>query len=147
MLDSFPVRRTVIDRLEKQVRQPLGTYKPVTCSPEAEADYPYYLELVPRDQVVFFQFYLTKGLFYDGDVVIDDFPLFWLMQNIEVENYIDMEVDGLASAKWLFEVEPNLVGMRFRYLLVRDFEDDKLIGRYDNINRREFRDLLEVIRK
>jgi hypothetical protein len=109
----------------------------------AVCDYPYLKCLMSSDQVLFYQYCLTKGLplelrVPDPDMFtcIGNFPLFWMLQNVKLSNYVIGGIPGIFNMVWLFQVVPSMNRVMSGAVTV---EDRELIKRYDNIDHAAFR--------
>jgi hypothetical protein len=93
-----------------------------------------------RDQVVFFQFYLTKGLIYGGYVNIESEALFWLFQNVLyiLNGYVVYNTvsGGVISNTWLMSIVPS--GDHIHFMFDSIVKERLILSKYDNVERAGF---------
>jgi hypothetical protein len=90
--------------------------------------------------MVFFQFYLTKGLIYRGYVSIESEALFWLLQNVLYDfggYHLNDNVSGGVISMWLMNIIPSKDHINFRFDSI-GVEHREILSRYDNVKRMEF---------
>ena len=125
MLDSLELRRNVLSAI--------SGYR---CS---RSLYPTIRKLdFHQEEVVFFQFYLTKGLIYQDFVSICSETLFWLSQNVLYDFIGDYCVDDTVPAgaisTWLMSIVPSCEHIYFRFDSI-GVEGQLILSRYDNVER------------
>jgi hypothetical protein len=90
---------------------------------------------------MFFQFYLTKGLIYEGYVSVESEALFWLLQNVShdfIDGYhlIDTVLVGVIST-WLMNIIPSCEHINFKFDSIK-VEHREILKKYDNVKRTGF---------
>jgi hypothetical protein len=125
MLDSPQLRRDVVSAINGAYRLLYYPFRTVR-------------NLKFREQVMFFQFYLTKGLIYEGYVSVESEALFWLLQNVShdfIDGYhlIDKGRGGVISM-WLMSIVPSNDHIFFMFEPI-GVEEQEILSRYDNVNR------------
>ena len=95
-------------------------------------------DLESRELAVFFQFYLTKGLIYEGYVSVESEALFWLLQNVlhnfNGGHYVNDKGPGVVISMWLMSIVPSCEHIYFRFDSI-GVEGQLTLSRYDNVER------------
>jgi len=153
MFDSNPLRRTILESIKRgkdSDSRALGNL----CSPRVgidrpdddenfldhllTMDHPSFGELILKEQVIFFQYYLTKGLIYSYLAHIKSETLFWLFQSTGLDEMnpgeycIDADIPRGLFATWLFEIAPSFGNVTFADETV-SLEDCEVLSKYDNV--------------
>jgi hypothetical protein len=87
--------------------------------------------------MVFFQFYLTKGLIYEGYVSIENDAIFWLLQNVlyDFDGYhLNDKVHGGVISTWLMSIVPSKDHIHFMFDSI-EVEQREILKKYDNVKR------------
>jgi hypothetical protein len=124
MLDSPQLRGNVLSTIIDDEHHRLSPYPTVQ---ELDSQ---------GEQVVFFQFYLTKGLIYQDFVFICGETLFWLLQNV-LYDFVDYVVydkrPGVVISMWLMSIVPGGDHIHFSFNSF-GVEGRLILSRYDNMN-------------
>jgi hypothetical protein len=98
----------------------------------------YWWNLDPQNQVVFFQFYLAKGLIYRHFVSVESEALFWLLQNVLYDFTGDYRVyanvHGGIISTWLMNIVPSGEHINFKFDSI-GVEHREILKKYDNVKR------------
>jgi hypothetical protein len=116
--------------------------------------YPSFDFLLREDEILFYQYCLTKGLpleprvriHKDEGTNIRNFPVFWLLQNAALSKYTLVNTFGVIATViatvWLFQMVPSVDHLAPDSVTV---EDRELFRRYDNASHATFRDLFRFV--
>jgi hypothetical protein len=98
----------------------------------------YWWNLDPQNHVVFFQFYLAKGLIYRHFVSIESEALFWLLQNVLYDftgdYHLTDKVHGGVISTWLMSIVPSKDHIHFMFDSIK-VEHREILKKYDNVKR------------
>jgi hypothetical protein len=101
-------------------------------------DCPSFGELILKDQVTFFQYYLTKGLIYSYLSHLKSETLFWLFQSTGLDGMspdgycVDGDISRAVSTTWLFQIAPSFQYVMFIVETV-SLENYRELSKYDNV--------------
>ena len=127
MLDSYQLRRNVVSTING-VRYDYD-----------RGFYPTVKDLDPQEEVVFFQFYLTKGLIHRDYVSIESEALFWLLQNVLydfINYYVTDKVSIGIISTWLMSIVPSSDHIHSFFIFDSiGVEIQLILSRYDNVKR------------